>query len=108
MKPINPDNAMKPPPRSAIIALALLIAAAMSGCAASKSIEMIAPGTYALDCSGGAPTWDRCHALADRVCEGGAFEITSQVSNEGSAGVGRNDWSTAGSEITRTMVVKCK
>ena len=89
-----------------ITTLALLVATMTTGCAADQSIEMLQPGTYALDCSGGAPTWERCHALAERACEGGPFEIKSQVSNEGSAGVGTNDWSTAGSEITRTMVVK--
>jgi hypothetical protein len=88
--------------------LTLFVTAVLGGCATSQSIELIAPGTYALDCSGGAPTWAGCHSLAQRACEGGDFEIQSQVSNAGSAGVGRNDWSTQGSQITRTMVVVCK
>jgi hypothetical protein len=87
---------------------AFAVAMATSACSTNSSIEMLTPGTYALDCSGGAPTWAGCHALAKRACDGGSFEIKSQVSNEGSAGVGRNDWSTAGSQITRTMVVTCK
>ena len=90
------------------VATLAFIAATMLGCASDKSIEMLTPGTYALDCSGGAPTWGGCHTLADRACKGADFEIKSQVSNEGSAGVGRNDWSTEGSQITRTMVVTCR
>ncbi|MFP6816326.1 MAG: hypothetical protein VB949_11755, partial [Pseudomonadales bacterium] len=65
-------------------------------------------GVFVLDCSGGAPTWDGCHALADKACEGSGFEIQSQVTNAGSSSIGTNDWSTAGSQITRSMVVKCK
>jgi hypothetical protein len=84
-----------------------LVVAGLAGCASDSSIEMLAPGTYAVDCSGGAPTWAVCHSLADRACEGGDFEIQSQVSNAG-AGVGTNDWSMGGSQITRSMVVRCK
>jgi hypothetical protein len=93
---------------STLATLALFIAAGAAGCASEHSIEMLAPGTYAVDCSGGAPTWAGCHSLADRACKGSRFEIQSQVSNAGSAGVGSNDWSTAGSQITRTMVIKCE
>lgn len=93
---------------STMTTLALIMVAAMAGCASNQSIEMLAPGIYALDCSGGAPTWAGCHSLADRACKGSDFEIQSQVSNEGSTGVGTNDWSTAGSQITRSMVVKCR
>jgi hypothetical protein len=73
----------------------------------NASIEMVTPGTYALDCSGGAPNWKRCHTLANKACNGAAFTIKSQISNAGSSGVGTNDWSTSGSQITRTMVVVC-
>ena len=94
--------------RARVATMALYVACATAGCAADRSIEMLAPGTYALDCSGGAPTWAACHALADTACNGASFEIKSQVSNEGSSGVGTNDWSTAGSQITRTMVIRCR
>lgn len=93
---------------SMITTLVLGIAVAMGGCASTKSTEMLTPGVFALDCSGGAPNWDGCHRLAARACKGTGFEIQSQVSNAGSSGVGTNDWSTAGSQITRSMVVKCK
>jgi len=96
------------PTRRLLTVVLMAAAAVLTGCAADQSTEMIAPGSYALDCSGGAPTWERCYALATKACKGGGYEIESQVSNEGSQNVGTNDWSTAGSEITRTMIVKCK
>ena len=86
----------------------LVVVFASAGCASDKSTELIAPDTYAIDCSGGAPNWVRCHTRARAACKNGDFEIQSQVSNARSAGVGTNDWSTAGSQITRTMVVKCR
>ena len=88
--------------------LALVIALGIGGCASDTSTEMLAPGVFALDCSGGAPNWNGCHALAERACKGAGFEIRSQVSNARSSSIGTNDWSTAGSQITRSMVVKCK
>jgi hypothetical protein len=101
--------AMSPERFNRTLATALTLAAmTLAGCASGRSIEAVSADTFALDCSGGAPTWAGCHALAEKACDGGRFEIQSQVSNEGSAGVGTNDWSTAGSQITRTMVVKCK
>ena len=71
-----------------IFAAALTLSAmTLAGCASTKSIEALSADTFALDCSGGAPTWAGCHALAEKACDGGGFEIQSQVSNEGSASV---------------------
>lgn len=91
-----------------LMIFAALCGAIVSGCTTESRIESISPGTYALDCSGGGRSWDVCHELARSACNGRDFEIQSQVSNEGSGNVGSNDWSVAGSQITRTMVVRCR
>jgi hypothetical protein len=91
--------------RRALIALAAL---GLSACASGPRLEALGDGRFSVDCSGGAPSWTRCHAIATDACAGGDFDVISQVSNEGSANVGRNDWSTTGSEVTRRMVVQCK
>ena len=91
--------------------LRLLIIFAVLGlgaCASNPRVEELADGRFSIDCSGGEPSWTRCHALATQACAGDRFDVISQVSNEGSANVGRNDWSTTGSEVTRRMVVECR
>ena len=96
---------MKPSSRWALIVSA---AVGLSACASGPRVEELGDGRISVDCSGGAPSWNRCHALATDACDGRGFDVISQVSNEGSANVGRNDWSTAGSQITRRMVVACR
>lgn len=91
--------------RRLLIAVAVL---GLSACASNPRVEKLADGRFSIDCSGGTPSWTRCHALASKACDGGRFDVISQVSNEGSANVGRNDWSTTGSEVTRRMVVECR
>ncbi len=64
-------------------------------------------GTLSVDCPGGYHDWSRCHARAVAACGSAGFEIVSQVSNEGSSGIGTRDWSTSGSVVSRTLVVRC-
>jgi hypothetical protein len=89
---------------------ALIVSAAigLSACASNPRVQDLGDGRISVDCSGGAPSWTRCQALATEACAGRGFDVVSQVSNEGSGNVGRNDWSTAGSQVTRLMVVACR
>ncbi len=91
--------------RGIVVALTAL---GLGACTSDPRIEALADGRFSIDCSGGAPSWNRCHTLATDACDGREFDVVSQVSNEGSANVGRNDWSTTGSEVTRRMVVECR
>jgi len=85
----------------------VLGAALLSSCAA-RDVRSLGDGAYSVDCSGGYHDWSACHAAARRVCRGGSVEILSQVSNEGSQGVGTRDWSTEGSEVSRRMTFRCR
>ena len=52
----------------------LLIAVAvlgMSACASNPRVEKLADGRFSIDCSGGTPSWTRCHVLASEACGGG-------------------------------------
>lgn len=87
---------------------ALLIAGAFAGCAGtSDAVRRNDDGTLNVQCSGGYHDWSRCHERAAAACRPDGFEIVSQVSNEGSSGVGSRDWSAAGSEVSRVLVVRC-
>lgn len=89
------------------ILVTTLAAIAVSACVSSGAIKALDGGDWEIDCSGGYHDWSGCHSRAKRVCGKGGFDIVSQITNEGSGNVGSNDWSAAGSIITRTMVVRC-
>ena len=78
----------------------------IAGCA-SSGVRHNDDGTVSVECSGGYHDWSACHERAARTCRPGDFEIVSRVSNEGSSGVGSRDWSAAGSEVWRSLVVRC-
>lgn len=87
---------------------ALLLAAAFAGCAGtSDAVRRNDDGTLNVQCSGGYHDWSRCHERAAAACRPERFEIVGRVSNEGSSGVGSRDWSAAGSEVSRVLVVRC-
>lgn len=86
--------------------LAVLMLAA--GCASSDGVRRHDDGTISIDCAGGYYDWSRCHARAAAVCGRGGFDIVSQVSDEASQGVGTRDWSAQGSEVKRTLRVRCR
>lgn len=88
----------------------LVLAAAMgwlAGCA-TDGVRRNDDGTLSIDCSGGYYDWSRCHQRAATECGKQGFEIVSRVSDEASAGVGYRDWSTTGSQVQRTLVVRCR
>ncbi|MCZ6853229.1 MAG: hypothetical protein O7G86_04840 [Gammaproteobacteria bacterium] len=85
----------------------VIVAIAMSACVSSGKIIALEGGGWEIDCSGGYHDWSGCHSRAKRLCGKGGFDIVSQITNEGGGNVGSNDWSAAGSIITRTMVVRC-
>ncbi len=81
----------------------LLVAAACSSSGVQKNDD----GTLSIECSGGYHDWSRCYQRAARACRPARVDIVSQVSDEGSNGVGVRDWSVGGSEVKRTLVVRC-
>ena len=89
--------------RASMLVTVLVVAA----CAGGPTTRTLDNGDVWVDCSDGTPGWGSCHRLARKACRGD-FDIQSQTSNEGSSGVGRNDWSRAGSIITRSIVVTCR
>lgn len=91
----------------ALPALVLAAVLQLAGCAAGE-VRPLGDGAYSVDCSGGYHDWSACNEAARRVCRGGAVEILSQVSNEGSQGVGSRDWSAEGSEVSRRMTFRCR
>ena len=76
------------------------------GCA-SDAVRRNDDGTLSVQCAGGYHDWSRCMTRAAQACKPRDFEIVSRVSNEGSSGVGSRDWSASGSEVQRTLVVRC-
>jgi hypothetical protein len=89
----------------AVIATGLLLAA---GCAGTDGVRRHDDGTISIDCAGGYYDWSRCHNRAAAICGRGGFDIVSQVSDEASQGVGTRDWSATGSEVRRTLRVRCR
>ena len=85
--------------------MSLVMCFILASCA-GQPVEDLGDSTYRIDCSGGHHDWSGCSARAQKVCEGG-YDIVSQLSDEGSSGVGVNDWRYRGSEVTRAMTVKC-
>jgi len=93
-------------PIAATICAAL--AAGLAGCVAPGQVQHNADGSWSIRCSGGYHDWSGCHARARSVCSPRDFDIVSQVSNEGSSGVGTRDWSAEGSVVERTLVIRCR
>lgn len=88
-------------------AIALLAAgAALAACAGTPGVTRHDDGSLSIECSGGYHDWSQCYRRAEDVC-GGAFDIVSRVTDEGSGGVGTRDWSAQGSEVKRTLIVRC-
>ena len=86
--------------------LAAGVLLALAGCA-SSGVRHNEDGTLSITCSGGYHDWSGCHQRAAHACRPDGVQIHSAVSNEGSSGVGSRDWSAEGSEVTRTLVVRC-
>ncbi len=86
----------------------LVLGMNLSGCAGERRLQALDDGSYRVDCSGGYHDWSACNDAARRVCRGGAVDVISQVSNEGSQGVGTRDWSVQGSEVSRRMIFRCE
>jgi hypothetical protein len=78
----------------------------LAGCA-GQGVRRNDDGTLSIECAGGYHDWSACHQRAIAACRPDGFEIVSRLSNEGSSGVGSRDWSQQGSEVQRTMVVRC-
>lgn len=64
-------------------------------------------GTLSIECAGGYHDWSQCYERAADACAPDRADIVSRVSNEGSSGVGTRDWSSEGSVVSRTLVVRC-
>lgn len=77
------------------------------GACTASGVRRNDDGTLSIQCSGGYHDWSQCYRRAASVCRPDGVDIVSQVSNEGSAGVGTRDWSSEGSEVSRTLVVRC-
>jgi hypothetical protein len=84
-----------------------LVVLALAGCAA-EGARPDEDGSVAVGCTGGFDDWSGCYNRAQAACGAAGYEILSRVSNEGSSGVGTRDWSVGGSEISRTLVVRCR
>lgn len=80
---------------------------ALAGCA-SDGVRRDDDGSITISCAGGYHDWSGCFSRAESACKSRGFEILSRVSNEGSDGVGSRDWSTEGSEVQRTMIIRCR
>lgn len=80
----------------------------LAGCAGSQAVVKNDDGTLSVRCAGGYHDWSVCHQRAIDACRPAGFDIVSQVSNEGSSGVGTRDWSPEGSVVERTLVVRCR
>jgi hypothetical protein len=80
---------------------------ALAGCAAD-GVRHDDDGSITINCAGGFHDWSGCYSRAESACRSSGFEILSRVTNEGSEGVGSRDWSQAGSEVSRTMVIRCR
>lgn len=85
-----------------------MVLAAAAGCAGNGAVRQNDDGTVSIECAGGYHDWSRCHERAEKVCGRAGFEIVARLSNEGSSGVGVRDWSVQGSEVARTLVVRCR
>ncbi|MFU8814539.1 MAG: hypothetical protein ACNA7W_04275 [Pseudomonadales bacterium] len=93
------------PKRLAVLAQVLLLG--LAGCA-TQPVRYDDDGTVTIRCAGGYHDWSGCFSRAEAACGSPGYEILSRVSNEGSDGVGSRDWSQAGSEVSRTLVVRCR
>ncbi len=89
-------------------ASAIAVGLLLAGCATSSDVRRNDDGTVSIRCAGGYHDWSGCHNRAEAVCRGRGFDIVSQLSNEGSSGVGTRDWSAQGSVVDRTLVVRCR
>lgn len=85
----------------------LLSAVAAIGACATYEVEQLDTHTYSIECPGGYNDWSGCLKAAKKVCDVAGYDIVSRLSNEGSSGLGVKDWSTSGSLVSRTMVVRC-
>jgi hypothetical protein len=86
---------------------AAMIVLALAGCA-NEGVRPNQDGSITVACTGGFDDWSGCYSRARATCGAAGYEILSRVSNEGSSGVGTRDWSVGGSEVSRTLVARCR
>jgi hypothetical protein len=94
--------------RPVVAALCAVLTVGVAGCVSPGQVQRNADGSLSIRCSGGYHDWSGCHARARSVCSPGDVDVVSQVSNEGSSGVGTRDWSAEGSVVERTLVIRCR
>jgi hypothetical protein len=69
-------------------------------------VREVDDGLLQVDCPGGYHDWSGCLAAARRHCGDQGFRIVAEISDEGGS-VGTRDWSSEGSEVSRTLEFRC-
>lgn len=89
--------------------LILLITSILSGCAtAVKTYTGDGKEGYNIDCSGSGLSWGKCYEKAGEVCGMNGYVILEKDGDQGSR-LSSNQYGVyASSEISRSMLIKCK
>ena len=93
----------------------VIIAPIISLTACASVQETHAPDgrkAYALNCSGAARGWDKCHTAAGNICGDKGYDIVDQTSEDVASGSGGAGGGTALFQFSksneRSMLIACK
>lgn len=88
----------------------LLITLILSGCAATAVKTYTGDGKegYNIDCSGNGLSWGMCYEKAGKICGTKGYVVLEKDGDQGSSLSGNQYGIYASSEITRSMIIKCK
>ena len=94
---------------SKMIMLLSLIVTLSSGCSiAHKTHTSDGKEGYIFNCSGNASTWGKCYERAGDTCKEKGYEILEKISETLTSSSGNPLEQHSGTDINRTMIIKCK
>ncbi|HYS64462.1 MAG TPA: hypothetical protein VEN30_11725 [Paraburkholderia sp.] len=99
---------------SAALPAALLVGAALGGCASSNTTSLInlpnGQTGFAVNCSGAdaASSWASCYVQAGKACGATGYDIVSKDNDEGGTAGGSVTNVVSANVKNRSMIVRCK
>lgn len=86
-----------------------LFASILSGCAtAYRTFTDDGKEGYNINCSGSGLNWGMCYEKAGKICGTKGYTVLQKDGDQGASLYGNQYGVYAGSQISRSMIIKCK
>lgn len=86
-----------------------ILTSILSGCAtAVRTFTADGKEGYNIDCSGSELSWGKCYEKAGSICGTKGYTVLQKDGDQGMSVAGNQYGIYAGTQISRSMIIKCK